>query len=231
MLEALAAVSNLPVPHYERIAPDGSFAGYRRIGGEELTEVRFAALPRAAQERAIDQIGEFLAHLHRLPPSLTADVEKVQWNGRVQAERYAGRRERYVDILAPPMLARVDAFFAALARQPGPPQLRMVHNDFTEDHILIEGERLTGIIDFTDAGPDDPAFDFTFLWAYADWAPGRALDAYVAGAEREAMLSRSRWQYVRYRIEQLWWNAGGFRAYDTAKVLKELPEQLDYLEV
>ena len=233
MLAALAETANLPVPRYERIAPDGSFAGYRRIAGEELTEARFAALPRVAQEQAIAEIGRFLARLHALPLALTADVEKVQWNGQVQARRYADRRDNYMRFVTPELLVRIDAFYAAMALQASPAVLKMVHNDFTEDHILIDPEtgRLTGIIDFTDAGPDDPAFDFTFLRAYGDWTVDAALEAYGAGAEHAAMRERSLWQYVRYRIEQLWWNARGFRRYDVGAVLKELPRRLDYLGV
>lgn len=228
LLEALAGVSNLPVPGYENVARDGSFAGYRKIAGEELTEARFAALPRAVQERVLDEIGAFLAVLHSMPPALTADVEKVRWNGAVQAKRYAGRRETYRGILSPALLSRIDAFFDALARQPEVAP-RTVHNDFTEDHILLAptGDRLAGVIDFTDAGPDDPAFDFTFLWAYGDWAPARALAAYGAAAEHVGLLERSRWQFVRYRIEQLWWDAMGYRAYDAPKVLGDLPGLLD----
>jgi aminoglycoside 2''-phosphotransferase len=233
VLEALARSSNLPVPRYERVAPDASFAGYRKIEGEELTEARFAALPRPAQERIIDELGVFLAALHALPLSLTADAEHIQWNGEVQARRYAGRRDDYAGILPAPLLPRADAFFAALAAQPEPPALRMVHNDFTLDHILLApgGDRLAGIIDFTDAGPDDPAYDFTFFWAYADWAPDRALAAYSAGAEHADLRERSRWQFARYRIEQLWWEARGFRHYPVPKLLGELPGLLDALGV
>jgi aminoglycoside 2''-phosphotransferase len=233
VLAALAEVSNLPVPRYERVAPDGAFAGYRTILGAELTEARFFALPRPVRERCLDEIGVFLSRLHALPLTLTADVEKIQWNGEVQAARYAQRREAFVDILGAALLPRVDAFFQALARQPTPSPLRMVHNDFTEDHILLAptGDRLAGIIDFTDVGPDDPAFDFTFLWSYGDWAPERALKAYGAGAEQGPMLSRSRWQFVRYRIEQLWWDARGVRDYNGPKLLGELPGLLDALGV
>jgi len=230
VLDALAPVSNLRVPRYERIAPDASFAGYRKIEGNELTEARFATMPRRVQERVIDELGAFLAALHALPLSLTAGARHVQWNGAVQAGRYAQRREAFLRFLPAPLLARVDAFYAALALQPGPSQLRMVHNDFTEDHILLApgGDRLAGIIDFTDAGP---AFDFTFLWAYGAWAVDRALAAYGARAEHQALRERSRWQFARYRIEQLWWNAKGFRACDTPKLLGELPSLLDALRV
>ena len=233
VLAALAQVSNLAVPRYDRVAPGASFGGYRKIAGEELTEARFATLPRPVQERIVDDLGAFLAALHALPLSLTAGVEHVQWNGEVQARRYAGRRHDYIGILPTSLLPRVDAFYAVLAAQPGPPGLRMVHNDFTEDHILLapSGDRLAGIIDFTDAGPDDPAFDFTFFWAYADWASDRALAAYGAGPDHAAMRERSRWQFARYRIEQLWWDAQGFRAYPTAKLLGELPGMLDALGV
>jgi aminoglycoside phosphotransferase (APT) family kinase protein len=228
LLEALAGVSNLATPRYERVAPEGDFAGYRMILGEELTEARFASLPRSVQERVVDEMGAFLAVLHALPLALTAGPNGEQrpaWNGLRQAGRYAERRVAYAAILTPPLLARSDAFYAALAEVPSP-RLRMVHNDFTEDHILLapSGDRLAGVIDFTDAGPGDPAFDFTFLWAYGEWAPERAIARYGAEAEHADLIERSLWQFVRYRIEQLWWDARGFRDYDRAKILADLPD-------
>ena len=107
-----------------------------------------------------------------------------------------------------------------------------MHGDLTEDHILLDparSARLAGVIDFTDAALGDPAFDFTWLWAYGDWAPAHAAKSY--GGETEALLSRSLWWFVRYRIDQIWWNESGARAYDVARIVRALPGLLDALGV
>jgi len=49
----------------------------------------------------------------------------------------------------------------------------LVHNDLLSGHILIARGRVTGIIDWTDAGFGDPAADFAGL---AHWAGSRALE-------------------------------------------------------
>lgn len=53
----------------------------------------------------------------------------------------------------------------------GPPVL--VHNDLLSGHILVVRGRVSGIIDWTDAGFGDPAADFAGL---AHWAGPRALE-------------------------------------------------------
>ena len=87
------------------------------------------------------------------------------------------------------------------------------------------------MIDFTDAGSGDPAFDFTFLWAYGEWAARIAARRYGGGIAPPEIFMRSRWWFARYRIDQLWWELNGARAYDVSKISGELPALLDALEV
>jgi aminoglycoside phosphotransferase (APT) family kinase protein len=69
------------------------------------------------------------------------------------------------------------------------------------------GEGLAGVIDFADAELDDPAHDFTYLWAFGDWAPAHAAKRY--GLADAGLVERSRWSWARYRIDQLRWAADG----------------------
>ena len=223
LLERLAPVSNLAVPRYELVAADGCFGGYRKIAGESLTPARFAACSSAVQRRLLDELGGFLQVLHGLPASL-AEAGPRSWTGTDYAARYEARRETFASVLSPALLARADAFYAALPEAARADVRRLVHNDFTDDHILIaaEGDRIAGVIDFSDATNGDPAFDFTYLWAYADWAPDRAARAYADRALAPGLVERSLWWFARYSLDQLWWNAMGHRAYDTAAIKLQL---------
>ncbi|HEX3918774.1 MAG TPA: aminoglycoside phosphotransferase family protein [Caulobacteraceae bacterium] len=233
LLEHLARVSPLATPRHELISAAGDFAGYRMIAGEELSEARFAALPAPAQDTILAQIGAFLAVLHATPPQILATdgPSRPSDTGEAFAERYEERRAEFATLLPPELLVRADAFYAALPAAVAGAPIRVVHNDFTEDHILLapEGDRLAGVIDFTDAGLGDPAFDFTFLWAYGDDAPAQVLRSYGPGHEADGILERSRWWFVRYRLDQVWWDARGHRAYGRARLLASLAHQFGAL--
>jgi aminoglycoside 2''-phosphotransferase len=231
LLRGLAAVTPIGLPRCELISPAGDFAGYRMIAGAPLTPSRFARLPLAAQERALDEIGAFLAALHALPPELlTVDgLERRFQTGADYARRWAERRNVLAPLLGPALARRADTFYAALPGAVRSRSRRLIHGDLSDDHLLIDGERLAGVIDFTDARIGDPAFDFTFLWAYGEAAPARAIAAY--GRERAGLAERSRWWFARYLLDQLWWAARGFRPYDVGAIRAGLARHFTALGV
>jgi len=232
LLDALAPVSPIAVPDYERVSTRGDFGGYRLIAGQELSETLFASLADAVQMRVLDEIGWFLSALHSLPAELVVAGENAS-DG--DAARYVGsyrqRRVRLAAVLAPDLLAAADRFYEALPDAVATTQTAVTHRDFTEDHILLapSGDRLAGVIDFTDAALGDPAFDFTFLWAYGDDAPARVAGSYAANEPIAAILARSRWWFARYRLDQIWWALNGDRDYDIARILRDLPALFEAL--
>lgn len=236
LLAILRDVVRLPVPAYEFVSAVGDFGGYRMIQGQPLSEQRFAGLGRPRQERVLDEIGDFLGALHALPiDALAAADRRIRRGHRPGADyarRFLERRPAFAAALSTKLLSRVDAFYDGLSRAVDGAPNTLVHSDFTEDHILLapSGDRLAGVIDFTDAGLGDPAFDFTFLWAYGDWAAMHAASRYGAGHEPAYILARSRWWFARYRIDQIWWSLNGDREYDVAKISAELPRVFDSLE-
>ena len=141
------------------------------------------------------------------------------------------RCPRVAKALTPAGLADADRFFEALPGAVACTERILTHRDLTEDHILLSppGNRLAGVIDFTDAARGDPAFDFTFLWAYGDDAPARVLASYASGEGGDGVLARSRWWFARYRLDQIWWSLNGDRDYDVAGIVQGLPDQFEGL--
>jgi aminoglycoside 2''-phosphotransferase len=232
LLARLNDLSSVATPRYEHVSRAGDFGGYWMIAGRELTETAFATLPRGAQERVLSEIGGFLRVLHALPAEL-AGIGRIFEDAGAYAARYAERRSRLADVVGPAMRVRLDRFYRELPAAVATPVVTVIHGDLTEDHILLDPSEgnVAGVIDFTDAALGDPAFDFTFLWAYGDWAPAHAAKSYGAGAETEGLLRRSLWWFVRYRIDQVWWNESGARAYDVGRIVQDLPGLLDTLGV
>jgi aminoglycoside 2''-phosphotransferase len=234
VLAGLGEGSPLATPRYERVSPAGDVAGYRMIGGAPLTEALFASLPRRVQDGLLEALGEFLACLHRLSTALAVRPDGSlgpTHDAADFARRFARRRARFASAPPDDLVIRLDRFFAALPDAIAAAPQRLVHGDLTEDHILLapDGEHLAGVIDFTDAGAGDPAFDFTFLWAYGEGAPHRVAGAYGGGDAAAKLLERSRWWFVRYSVDRIWWDLTGARACDAAKVLGDIRCSLDAL--
>jgi aminoglycoside 2''-phosphotransferase len=234
LLEALRDVLPLPTPRYDRVSITGDFAGYPMIPGKALSEPLFASLPREVQERILEALGGFLARLHRLPASLVTRPESVTApasGGAAYARQYFRRRAEFFSVLPLDLLVRVDRFFEVLPEVVDEVPSALIHGDLSEDHILLapDGERLGGVIDFTDAGVGDPAFDFTFPWAYGDWAPAHVARPYGSHEATAKLLARSRWWFTRYSIDRIWWNLSGARACDTVKVERDIRESLEAL--
>jgi aminoglycoside phosphotransferase (APT) family kinase protein len=106
----------------------------------------------------------------------------------------------------------------------------LLHGDLSDDHILLHGDRLGGVIDFTDAQAGDPAFDFTVWPGYGEPALERMIAAYGAsGVRAQALADRARRWFVRYRLEQVWWDQTGARAYLVEPVAADLERRLEAL--
>jgi aminoglycoside 2''-phosphotransferase len=233
LLAALNAAATVATPKYSYVSRAGDFGGYRMIAGRELTEAIFVPLSRAAQERVLGEIGDFLRVLHALPADLVArraggeSTQDAAWF----VDRHAERRGRLAKTLGSTLLDAADRFYRALPSAVATSRVAVIHGDFTEDHILLDPTegRLAGVIDFTDAGLGDPAFDFTCLWAYGRWAPEQAAQSYSAGADVSDILSRSLWWFARYRVDQIWWSVSGARNYDVVAIGRELEGLFDTL--
>jgi aminoglycoside phosphotransferase (APT) family kinase protein len=84
-----------------------------------------------------------------------------------------------------------ERLLAEAERLPPPQQVAVVHGDLHVRQVLVEGTRLTGVIDWVDVCRSDPAIDLSLYWSFVP-AAGRSafLDAY--GPLDEAQLLRAR---------------------------------------
>jgi aminoglycoside 2''-phosphotransferase len=233
LLRQLRPVSSLPVPIYEFVAPDKSFGAYRRIGGHEMTPDRFAAMAPQDRKAALSSLSGFLSALHALPKESITQPDgmiALTWSGEQFAALYRGmRRARIARVVSPAMLARFDSFHDAFeSMQPGPP--RLVHDDISDDHILIDGVRISGIIDFSDASFGDPAIDFGWFWRLGEVSVDAVLADYRFSSEDRSLKKRSHWTYVRYMINQLSYGAQAKWGLTPAETLAELEPHLKELD-
>jgi aminoglycoside phosphotransferase (APT) family kinase protein len=231
LLHRLRPLSPLAVPNYEKVAPDQSFGAYRRIAGREMTPTVFAAMVPHAQQVALTSLSRFLLVLHGLPADTITQPDGTiarTWSGEQFAALYRGmRRARIARVVPAALLARFDAFhdaFETLA--PGP--ARLVHDDISDDHILVDDSgRIAGIVDFSDASYGDAAIDFAFFWRLGESSVDRVLGDYALADA--ALKSRSHWTFVRYMINQLSYGATAKWQQSVAQTLAELEPHLTKL--
>ena len=169
---APALPAPVPVPRWRGEWRGRPFAGHPRIAGEALRRRALFGHGGGALARAI---GRFLAALHGFPPERAAEAL-----GEPPPERPPDPRDwleairmRVFPRLSATLRVAVDGGFArhARARLEAPPCL--VHGDLGFVHLLVRDGRLSGVIDFGDAGLGDPAVDFAGILADGGW---RAVD-------------------------------------------------------
>jgi len=201
LLPGLAPSLPLAIPCFEYVWPGGPeyggpFVGYPKIRGVPLT---MSLLAKADVAAVATQLGRFLTALHRLSLSQavalgTATADAQQWCQEYVAMRDTIRRrifplldvahQRSLDRLWARFLEHEDNFRFTPA---------LIHRDLSSEHILfeVEGDQVTGVIDWEDAAIGDPAFDFTGL--LADYGPGFARQVLAAyeGPLDDGFLSRA----------------------------------------
>lgn len=208
LLAALRDLTDVPVPHYEYLAPDRSIGAYRLIPGAEMTPPLFRLLKPEAQCEVLIALARFLGALHTLPDRTIVQPDGLirrTWSGEQFAALYRGMRRAKIARVAPPeMMARFDAFHEAFeALQPGVP--RLAHNDLSDDHILVNADRLAGVIDFSDAAHGDPAIDFSYVWRLGEDAIDLVFANYPLASEDAGLKTRSHWTFVRFLINQIYY--------------------------
>src|SRR6185436_19299405 len=82
--------------------------------------------------------------------------------------------DRSEEVLDVPPLRRLWAAFRALPREGGDV---MTHGDLIPGNLLVDGGRLTGVIDVGGLGPADPALDLVAAWHLLEPDPRQALRA------------------------------------------------------
>ena len=232
LLKAFRPLSPVPVPNYEHVAPDASFGAYRMIAGQEMTPGLFAAMAPQDRQAVLASLSAFLSALHALPAETIAQPDGMiarTWSGEQFAALYRGmRRAKVARVVPAETLARFDAFHDVFENiQPGPS--RLVHDDISDDHILVDGTRIAGIIDFSDASFGDPAIDFAFFWRLGEAALDAVLRDYKFASEDRSLKTRSHWTFVRYMINQLAYGPHAKWGLTSEQTLAELEPHLKKL--
>jgi aminoglycoside phosphotransferase (APT) family kinase protein len=179
------------------------------VGWHDVEEPRRTALA----EQAID----LLAALHRIDVSRTPLAE-----ARPSPLMELAPFRRLFERLAPLPPAVEAAFWWLERHDPGPPPLRtIVHGDYRMGNMVVDGDRITGVLDWEMAAPGDPLIDV--IWCFiAVWElPGVDEEALVAryGEQLGEPVDRGRfhWHRVFGYLRLAYYSLSGTRAFDTGR--------------
>jgi aminoglycoside 2''-phosphotransferase len=158
----------LPVPRYVRAAPRSpasphGYAAYRYLAGRTMNT---AAMTERERSAAAERLAEFLRAFHALEPEAEIAAILPRDDGRRTVEELVGRAGREIAPRLEPADARTLARELELHMSESRNfscTPRIIHADFSKDHILVHEGAVAAVIDFGDVGWGDPDYDFMYL--------------------------------------------------------------------
>jgi aminoglycoside 2''-phosphotransferase len=171
ILPKLSKKLSLPIPNFEFIPANKSFAGYSFVQGMPLTLNKFKMLSTIQQNLIAKDLSDFLNELHSFSVA-TAKKNGVTlaWSEKDARTYYSNQAETVYKKLSKKdrdLLKHIFETHCVIVTKNNFKKT-VVHQDLTSDHILFDKKtkQVCGIIDFGDIQISDPAVDFSKLWEY-----------------------------------------------------------------
>lgn len=170
----------IKVPKYlaTNLDKDYPFVHYRMIQGEPLTKELYGKFTDSEKEKFVQQITEFLHILHSIDTNQCKNLNKVN-----ALEKYQHLYQQVVKTcfkyLTREEQEKTQKLFEGYFNDPAMRNYTptVVHNDLSENHILIT-ETGIGIIDFGDTDIFDPAIDISWFYLFDKNLFDNILDKY-----------------------------------------------------
>ena len=163
VLNYLKGKITLQIPDIEYYSEEYSVCGYREIKGDKLTPDMYKNMSDDKKDKLIQDIALFLREMHSIP---LPDIDGLEWNvvddykndydtlREMIYDKIPDKSKEYLDNLYKRILndERITNYARALC-----------HNDLSCKHMIIQNDRVVGIIDFGDAAITDRDKDFIYL--------------------------------------------------------------------
>jgi len=168
VLPDLAPMLPVPIPVPEHVGARSEAFPWPFFAARMLPGVELCDAPGASRERLASQLGRFLAKLHsrsvldalghRLPENWTKRAD-MQLRVPIIAEKLDLLEELW---RAP---AHVRALLDDAVALPPPEPRAVCHGDLHFRHVLVDGDRVSGFIDWIDLCRGEPALDLQLVWS------------------------------------------------------------------
>lgn len=201
-----------------------SFVGQAPIEGTRAIVTDFVhGSPRSADEltadtRLAESVGLAIAAIHTLPTGFVADAGLPRRSAAESRDEVVGLVGRAADTgrLPAAILRRWEEATddAALWRF----EPTVINGALTAESLLVDGERVTGVIGWARLAVGDPARDLHWLLTSRGPAAERALEAYLVGREGAADEHLPRRALLYGELELARWLLHGVDTHDPAIV-------------
>ena len=216
VLEKLQGHVNLPIPHPIYVSSGTRsvgkvFMGYQLLPGKPLfRDVLNTITDESTLERLAQQLADFLYGLHTLSPSVPG-VELPVHDAHAESRKlYASVQEHLFPLMRPESRNSVTKHFEGYFNNPALHvyEPAMIHGDLGGSNILLDRDKITGIIDFSFAGLGDPAQDIAAVSTYGEAFFTRICRYYP---KIEFLLERAKFQRGTFALQEA---LHGFRNHD-----------------
>lgn len=207
ILQRLQGHLSLPIPEPIYMSSGtklvGSvFMGYRLLPGKPLfRDASNTIADETTLEAIARHLGHFLHGLHDL--SMAALGLDLPVNDALTESRkfYSDVREHLFPLMRRDACHSVTEHFEKYFDDPSLQKYEpaLIHGDFGGSNILFDRDRITGIIDFSFAGPDDPARDIAAISTYGDAFFSRICRYYPGIA---SLLDRARFYRGTFALQE-----------------------------
>ncbi len=158
----LKKYSSLPVPEFIFTPEDHSFIGYEKLPGTPLLNNynQFENWDNFSK-----QLGNFLSRLHAIPSKELVGVNLLRETRSFEDWLKHGQIlfEKTKSLIPQRHIPKIEIFLrSSFPGNIGEPVL--CHNDLGVEHILVTGNKVTGIIDWGGVAITDPACDFARIY-------------------------------------------------------------------
>ena len=173
----LASRLPVPVPSFDHVArlADGTpvMSCYRLLDGVASSVAALAALPSDARAHAMDNLAAVLVALRGVPGDTARDAgARLRHHEGFGHPSQRELHHRHAGRLAPRTVAQVETLWRAYEHEArsGHAMPALAHNDLKPEHVLHDPltGRLTGILDWGDAGLSHPWFDLAVIGLFFD---------------------------------------------------------------
>jgi len=216
VLEKLQGYLSLPIPDPIYVSSEtrtvGSvFMGYKLLTGEPLfRNVLNTITDESTLEVLAHQLADFLHGLHHL--STAALGLDLPVNDALAESRtlYSDIQEHLFPLMRPEARSAVTKHFEDYFNESSLHEYEpvMIHGDFGGSNILFDGDRISGIIDFSFAGLDDTARDIAAVSTYGEAFFARIRRHYP---DIDPLLERAKFYRGTFALQEA---LHGFRSHD-----------------
>lgn len=207
VLNYLKGKITLQIPDIEYYSREYSICGYKEIKGNKLSPDSYNSFSNDEKDALAQDIALFLREMHAIPlPDIDglelhviddyrSDYETLR---ETVYDKIPDKSKRYIDDLYKRILndKRISQYDKALC-----------HNDLSCNHILIQGNKAVGIIDFGDVAVTDRDKDFVYLLEESSEEIGRDFGIkvleYYQHPNKELPILKADLNEEYYPVEQI----------------------------